>query len=87
MGKIKFDKEQLVSDNSDIKDLIEIYCDACETYNEAQDNIERNGAVSAHPRTGAPMENPYLKVRASSAVTIERIRKSLNNTGDDGGLI
>jgi phage terminase small subunit len=78
VGKIEFDRDSLISEYQDLQDLVQIYCDACETYNEAQENIKRNGAVVSHPRTGAPLENPYLKVRYQSSVVIERIRKTLN---------
>lgn len=45
--------------------IIEMYVSSFLGYLEAQDNIDRNGNIVAHPRTGAPMENPYLKVRTS----------------------
>ena len=45
--------------------VIEMYVSSLLGYLEAQDNIERNGNIVAHPRTGAPLENPYLKVRSA----------------------
>ena len=44
------------------------------TYHEAADNVERNGAMCAHPRTGAPIENPYLKIRASQGAVLAKMR-------------
>jgi hypothetical protein len=51
-------------------DKIRIYVDAMLTYQEASRNIEQCGAVTAHPRTGAPLENPYLKIRAAAGKTL-----------------
>lgn len=44
--------------------IVEMYVSGFLGYLEAQENIDRNGNIVAHPRTGAPMENPYLKVRS-----------------------
>lgn len=32
-------------------------------YRTAQANISEHGTIVFHPRTGAPIENPYLKIR------------------------
>lgn len=56
-------------------DLV-IYADAFLSYREAMANIEKNGNIVAHPRTGAPIENPYLKVR-DSAIRIIRGAKRI----------
>jgi len=42
---------------------IAVYADALRVYCEAADNVRRVGAVATHPRTGAPFENPYLKIQ------------------------
>jgi phage terminase small subunit len=47
--------------------LLVTYLDALNTYREAQANIDANGAIVFHPRTGAPIENPYLAVRDRAA--------------------
>lgn len=52
---------------------INIYVDAMITYREANENISRNGAINAHPRTGAPIENPYLKVRKAAGETLTKL--------------
>ena len=46
--------------------MVGMYVSSFLTYLEAQENIERNGSIVAHPRTGSPMENPYLKVRTAA---------------------
>src|SRR5690606_28495372 len=45
---------------------VAMYAASFISYLEAEDNINRNGAIVAHPRTGSPMENPYLRVRAAA---------------------
>lgn len=45
---------------------IEQYLSALETWQEADANIREHGAIAIHPRTGAPFDNPYLKVRTAS---------------------
>ena len=57
---------------------VETYCHQFMTYLEAAQNILELGTIVAHPRTAAPMENPYLRVRAASlnAMTkLKRLRK------------
>jgi len=44
-------------------DQIAMYADSFVSYQEAADNIRRNGEIVFHPRTGAPIENPYIAVR------------------------
>jgi len=39
------------------------YADAVLEYREASLNIDEFGAIVKHPRTGNPIENPYLGVR------------------------
>lgn len=41
---------------------IKVYSLTFITYFEAADNVKKNGAIVLHPRTGAPIENPYLKI-------------------------
>ena len=45
---------------------VRIYADAFCTYAEATENIATNGAIVIHPRTGSPIENPYLKIRTQA---------------------
>lgn len=44
-----------------------IYADALADYRAAQSNIDEHGAIVFHPRTGAPIPNPYLVVRDQAA--------------------
>lgn len=44
-------------------DLAAQYADAFIEYKTATTNIDMHGIIVSHPRTGAPMENPYLAVR------------------------
>jgi hypothetical protein len=54
----------LDQDNSGALALIDQYAGCLVSYLEASENLERNGSIVAHPRTGSPIENPYLKVRS-----------------------
>jgi phage terminase small subunit len=56
------------------RDKLTIYADALLLYREATANIAKNGAITAHPRTGSPLENPYLKVRTAAAATLSKFR-------------
>jgi len=53
---------------------IRVFADALRTYSEAASNVLRNGAIVSHPRTGAPIENPYLKVQQSTGRTLTQLR-------------
>jgi len=52
---------------------IVIYADALADYHEAQANIHLNGAIVFHPRTGAPIDNPYLRIRDRAAGVIRSL--------------
>jgi hypothetical protein len=68
-------RELLKSENPERNPMqLNILADALETYKETQDNIAKNGAVCAHPRTGAPIENPYIKIRSTQAAIIQKFR-------------
>jgi hypothetical protein len=51
-----------------------IFADQLLTYREANENVQRNGSIVAHPRTGEPMENPYLKLRDAAAAKMLKYR-------------
>lgn len=59
-------------------DELAIYADAFLTYAEAAANIDKNGTIVAHPRTGAPIDNPYAKVRDAAGRTMQRVRRVRN---------
>ena len=56
------------------RQVIEMYVSSFLGYVEAQENIDRNGNIVAHPRTGAPMENPYLKVRTACLSDMNKLK-------------
>jgi phage terminase small subunit len=81
MGEMTRDEalERLRQDNPAARadDLI-MYVNAYMTYREASKNINTNGAVVAHPRTGAPIDNPYLKVQTAAMAALQKLRKVKN---------
>lgn len=54
---------KLLVDNGAPTDHATLYANAFIEYREASENIAQYGAIVQHPRTGNPVENPYLKVR------------------------
>lgn len=52
--------------------VLQQYADLFCAYQEAQTNIDAFGNVVAHPRTGAPLENPYVKIRDNAAKALRR---------------
>ena len=50
-----------------------MYTDCYMDYREAQENIAQNGNIVAHPRTGQPIENPYIKVKAMAMNQLRKI--------------
>jgi hypothetical protein len=75
MGKMTL-RESLSAENKGANPLfVGLVADALETYLEAQKNITERGSVCAHPRTGAPIENPYIKVRASQVAVLAKFRQ------------
>ncbi len=55
--------------------VLAVYCDALKLYEEATANLAKNGALSGHPKTGAPMVNPYLAIRDAASKAICRFHK------------
>lgn len=56
-------------------DDVSMYADCFLDYREAADNITKNGNIVAHPRTGTPIENPYIKVKASAMNQLRKITR------------
>ena len=52
-----------------------LYADVYIEYAVSSENIERNGLIVNHPRTGNPIENPYLAIR-------DRALRKLNDLRD-----
>lgn len=55
-------------------DRARLYADAVLEYLEASENIDRNGIIVAHPRTGAPLQNPYVRVRDNAIKKLSAMR-------------
>jgi phage terminase small subunit len=55
-----------------------LYVDSFLDYREAATNIAKHGAIVAHPRTGAPIENPYGKIRATAAGLLLKLGQRLH---------
>lgn len=53
---------------------IAMYTDAFVDYRTAQLNINANGSIVFHPRTGAPIDNPYIAIRDRAGVLLRKIR-------------
>ena len=54
---------QLLIDEGIRIDLANQYADAFLEYMKATQNIDQFGVIVTHPRTGNPIENPYLVIR------------------------
>ena len=61
-------------------DELAMYADSYRAYHEANANIEKNGTIVAHPRTGAPIANPYLVVRQQAMAELRKFTR-IKNTG------
>ena len=58
---------------------LHMYAEAFAIHRSASANVRDNGPLCAHPRTGAPMENPYLAIAASQMKvmqSLKRVRKT-----------
>jgi phage terminase small subunit len=51
-----------------------MYADAFADYQTAQANIGEHGSIVFHPRTGAPISNPYLSIRSAAAAAMTRLK-------------
>ena len=57
---------------------VQMYAQSFMEYVEAVANVEANGTVCAHPRTGQPMDNPYCKVKAAAMSSMGKMLKQLD---------
>ena len=65
---------ELQQDNPGLRLIdLQLFADALATYKEAAKNIRSNGSIVMHPRTGAPIDNPYLKIASSSGAIIGKL--------------
>lgn len=68
-------------DNPDAReDDIAMYADSFMDYQQAAANIAEYGTIVAHPRTGAPIENPYGKVKIAAMNSLRKMVR-LDNVG------
>lgn len=73
MGEVNIEAS-LRAENPKAKEIdISVYAATLKAYFEAQDNVGRNGAIVAHPRTGAPIENPYLKIQTAQGAALAKM--------------
>jgi phage terminase small subunit len=83
MGEVINIRAELLKDNADnpaaTQTMVALVADALGIYAEAAENVKRNGAIVSHPRTGSPIENPYLKVMNTQA----RFLQGLQNVAMD----
>jgi hypothetical protein len=56
------------------QDRAVMYADVIIEYRTATENIERNGLIVSHPRTGSPIENPYLCLRDRALRKLQSMR-------------
>ena len=68
---------EILNKNNPDRSQVELamYADAYIDYKTAADNIRENGAVCSHPKTGAPIENPFLKVRQQMQVALAKMKR------------
>lgn len=65
--------EIIIEDNPKLSvSVAQVLSDALLAYAEAKENVAKNGTIVAHPRTGAPLENPYNKIMNQKAAIISR---------------
>jgi phage terminase small subunit len=58
---------------------IEMYAQQFHSYLEAAENIQQNGTIVSHPRTGQPMENPYVKIRTGAELNLKKFGRLNTN--------
>lgn len=76
MGEIIDVAAELRIDNPALPSpVIQMYADALDAYVAASANIKANGAICLHPRTGQPIENPYVKIQCQYQKTIASMRQ------------
>lgn len=68
-------------------DLATIYAHTFCEYVEAMENIQANGAVVANPRTGAPIDNPFLKVRDRAEDKLVKLSRRVKGADSLWGAI
>ena len=62
-----------------------MYADLFAEYRAAQANITEHGAIVSHPKSGAPISNPYIAVRNAAAKTLRALRIQAGALWDESG--
>jgi len=55
-------------------DRAKLYADTFVEYRKAVANIQEHGAIVQHPRTGNPINNPYVSIRDSALRNLQKFR-------------
>lgn len=76
-------KNESVGEMKLCKSISDIYFNAEASYKKAQENIEKIGEIVTHPKTGAPIENPYIKIREKSAKQMLDFRKQYRSFNEN----
>lgn len=76
--------EQIIAElkllNRSMTDLqLTLYAQTLKLYAEAKENLDKNGTICLHPRTGAPIENPYLKIHNQQLLTLKKFNHVKTN--------
>ena len=70
---------ELLEKNGNRKDICVQYADAYLEYQEATENIDKNGLIVQHPRTMNPIDNPYMGVRDRALKKLQAFRGIKSN--------
>ena len=71
---IKTDMVQLLIEHGIRIDLANQYADVFFEYMKATRNVDEFGIIIKHPRTGNPIENPYLVIRDRALKKLQAMR-------------
>ena len=75
MGEVIDVEAELLKDNPDISQtVIVLAADALRIYTKAAANVAQYGTIVQHPRTGSPLENPYLKIMDGKAILLLKMQ-------------
>ena len=75
MGEVDVESELRADNPKSSAVEVAICANALRIYSEAASNVRRNGAICSHPRTGAPIENPYLRVMAQQSAVLLKCKR------------
>lgn len=82
MAKINI-LEELTKENPGARRVnLLVYANALESYFEALINIKDNGVICSHPRTGVPIDNPYLKIQERQGAVLTKMTKEARIKSD-----